>query len=561
MRYLEIRLAGSFRDTGSLVPGITPPSSRKSFRYDQFLETVQRVIASRKIQRVCIHCESDFAKSGFAGLQAVRTELMRMRNAGKELEFYAVEYGPGELFLASVCDSRFIHPLGSFALLGLASELLFFRKLLAETKIGIEIFRRGRYKSAADSLKHDRIDPLSKEQYDELLRQRWETLSMQSAEALGKPLRKIETALQDGIISASEAVHRGFCTAMTTPSEAHAKRAAVKMKPAKSFRLKGRYGRGKRIAVLCFEGAIVDGASRRLPLMGQALGDETFTAYIEKLRKNRRIVGVVLRINSGGGSATASENIYQALHRLSLEKPLYASMGTVAASGGYWISLAAKRSFAESLTVTGSIGVIRVMVNLRETLRRFGISTSTLKTHPSADFPSSLRKPNGDERRMLEEEMERIYRAFIERTATARKRQPAEIAPLAEGRVWSGHDAVRLGLVDEIGGLPDAIEDLRRSRGVPNARVEFYPRIRRSMLQRLLSSGAGGAGGAGSAGAAGIGATGLGAASGGNAADIADFFARPMPLESYDFLTSAVSALGTHLLHHPAALNVVDQDR
>jgi len=547
VRYLEIRLAGSFRDTGSLVPGFTPPSSRETFRYDQFLETVQRVINSRRIQRVSIHCEAGFTKTGYAGLQALRHELERLRKSGKELEFYAVEYGPGELFLASVCDTRYIHPLGSFALLGLSSELLFFRKLLAESKIGIEVFRRGRYKSAADSLKHDRIDPLSREQYDELQRQRWETLSMRSAEALGKPFKKIEAVLHDGVISAAEAVDKGFCTAMTTPSRLKAKRAAHKMKPAKAFRLKGRYGRGKRIAVLCFEGAIVDGRSRRLPLMGQAVGDESFSTYIEKLRKNRRVAGVVLRINSGGGSATASENIYTALQRLALEKPLYVSMGAVAASGGYWISLAAKRSFAESLTVTGSIGVIRILVNLRDMLRRFGVSVSTLKTHPSADFPSSLRKPTSDERRMLEQEMDRIYGAFIDRTAEARKRPPAEIAPLAEGRVWSGHDAVRLGLVDEIGGLPDAIEDLRRSLGIRTARVEFYPRIRRTVLQRLLSG-------------SGSGSSSSRSSAAGSPADIAEFFARPMPLEPDEFIQTAVRALGSQLLQNPAALNVVNQD-
>jgi protease IV len=557
VRYFEIRLAGSFRDTGPLVPGLAPPSSQDSFRYDQFLETVQRVIRSRKIQRVYIRCEASFTKAGYAGLEAVRRELERMRNSGKELEFYAMEYGPGELYLASVCDTRYIHPLGSFSLLGLSSELLFFRKLLAESKIGIEVFRRGRYKSAADSLKHDRVDPLSKEQYDELQRQRWETISMRSAEALRKPLKRLESAAEYGIISARAAVEKGFCTALTTPPEWQAKRRASKEKKAKPFRLKGRYGRGKHIAVLCFEGAIVDGRSRRLPLMGQAVGDENFTSYIEKLRKNRRVVGVVLRINSGGGSATASENIYQALQQLAMEKPLYVSMGTVAASGGYWLSLAARRSFAESLSVTGSIGVIRVLVNLHDMLRRFGISVSTLKTHPSADFPSSLRKPNSDERRMLEEEMDRIYQAFIERTAEARKRPPAEIAPLAEGRVWSGHDAVRLGLVDEIGGLPDAIEDLGRSLGITKARVAFYPRIRRTMLQRLLSNGAGS--GSAASGSAGLAVP--GAATDAGWADIKRFFTHPMPLEPDELMHTAVRVLGSHLLNNPAAFNVVNQDR
>ncbi|TVR92300.1 MAG: signal peptide peptidase SppA [Spirochaetaceae bacterium] len=553
MRYLEVRLAGSFRDTGPLVPGIAPPSSPQTFRYDRFLETVQRVIRSRRIQRVCIRCEPSFTKSGYAGLQAVRRELERLRNSGTELEFFAMEYGAGELYLASVCDVRCIHPLGSFSLLGLASELLFFRKLLAESKIGIEVFRRGRYKSAADSLKHDRIDPLSKEQYDELQRQRWETISMRAAEALRQPIKNLESQTERGVISAAEAVEKGFCTALATPSELQAKRSAAKEKPAKALRLKGRYGRGKRIAVLCFEGAIIDGRSRRLPLMGQAVGDENFSAYIEKLRKNRRIAGVILRINSGGGSATASENIYQALQRLAMEKPLYASMGTVAASGGYWISLAAQRTFAESLTVTGSIGVIRILVNLRDMLRRFGITASTLKTHQSADFPSSLRKPNGDERRMLEEEMERIYQAFIDRTAESRKRPPSEITPLAEGRVWSGHDAVRLGLVDEVGGLPDAIEDLRRSLGIRSARVEFHPRIRRTFVQRLLSS-------SGSTSMVDGGAR-MGVDIGGSSADVTNFFARPMPIEPDMLVQTAVRELGRHLLYNPAALNGVNQDR
>lgn len=547
MRYLELCLAGTFRDTGSLIPGISPPGSQKSFRYDHFLETVRHLCTTRRVRRILVHCEHGFSATNYGGLQAVRRELERLRNAGKELEFMAVHYGPGELYLSSVCDTRYIHPLGTFSVRGLSNEFFFFRKLLSEHKIGLEVFRRGRYKSAADTLRLDRIDHHTKEQYEELQRQRWEELSARSCEALGKPLRKLEAAMESGSLPAGEAVARGFVSGVLTLPQWRAQRVAAGEKPAKSHKAKGSYGRGKRIAVLCFEGAIVDGRSRRLPLIGQAVGDENFCGYIEKLRKSRRVVGVVLRVNSGGGSATASENIYQALERLALDKPLYVSMGAVAASGGYWISLAARRIFAERLSVTGSIGVIQVLFNVRELLRRYGVSVSTLKTHPSADFPSSLRKPSSEERKLLEQEIERVYQPFLARTATARNKPPAEIEPLAEGRVWSGYDAVRHGLVDELGGLPDAVEDMRRSLSLSKARVEFHPRIRRTLVQKLLS-------GSSSSPAAGH-------TFAADPSELLKVFASPLPVELETLLQSAVPGFGSHLLKHVAPFTLVNEHR
>jgi protease-4 len=231
---------------------------------------------------------------------------------------------------------------------------------------------------------------------------------------------------------------------------------------------------------------VVDGKTRRHPLLGEAVGSETFTAEVEKLRKARRVKGVVLRINSGGGSATASEDVLSALRRLAKEKPLVISMSEAAGSGGYWIACTGERLFVRETSLTGSIGVLVMLLSARTLLERLGITGSVIKSAEHADMGSVLRPPTETERKAVDTLVEAVYRDFISRVAGARALQRPRVERLAEGRIWSGRDAVARGLADETGGVTEAVDYLRRRLGLRRATVRFYPDTRPGLLQRIV---------------------------------------------------------------------------
>jgi protease-4 len=250
--------------------------------------------------------------------------------------------------------------------------------------------------------------------------------------------------------------------------------------------LRGRYGRGKRIAVLFLEGAVCDGESRRHPLFGTCFGDRTSSREIRKLADDKKVKAVVLRVNSPGGSAIASETIRGELAYLREKKPVVVSMANVAGSGGYWISTEAERVFADALTLTGSIGVLMLLLEVETVLRKHGVTTDAVETARLAGIGSPLRKMTREEHHLLETRVEQVYEDFLRRVATARSRTPEDTESVAGGRVWSGRDAVEVGLADELGGLPDAIEYLRRSLGKKRVSVHVYPEVKTSLLQRII---------------------------------------------------------------------------
>jgi protease-4 len=289
------------------------------------------------------------------------------------------------------------------------------------------------------------------------------------------------------MLSAEDALEEGWVHEIRTSDQLRREWKRQKHR-SRSVKKVGRsYGRGrKKIAVLVFEGAIIDGKSKRHPLLGQAVGAESFVPHVHKLADDSSVKGVVLRVNSGGGSAAASEDIRNALEELREKKPLVVSMSETAASGGYWISCGAERIFAHADTLTGSIGVITLHLAVQNFLKRYGINAESLRTGPHADLGSALRPITGEEKKLLDGTVERLYRSFIRRVADARNQDPRRVEKIAGGRVWSGSDALQEGLVDEVGGLVQAVDYLKGQLGLPKPKVVFYPRVRRSLIERLL---------------------------------------------------------------------------
>ena len=384
MKYAVVKLSGSYSETASQVRSLEATELVRSFRYDNFLIHVERILADRSIRKVLVDTHLDFQVSFVAGLEAVRRQLERLKGAGKQLFFYARAYGVPQLYLASAADMAVIHPLGSLQFLGLFRSFLFFKRLLARYKLGTEVIRRGRYKSAGDLVRTHKIDRYNREQYEAILDNNIAELRAKIGAGFGKGPEELDSLLEEW--------------------------KKEKLRSARAPKLGGSFGKGKRIAILVFEGSIVDGVSRFDPLSGQAIGAESYLPIVERLMKDRRIKGVIFRINSPGGSAIASEEIADALKRLGEKKPLIVSMS----------------------------------------------------------------------------EVDRLYRAFVEKVAASRKRPAEEIDKIAQGRVWAGGDACAVGLVDEIGGLTEAIAYLKGRLKIRRARVDFHPVVRRPFFERIL---------------------------------------------------------------------------
>jgi protease-4 len=490
MKYASITLSGRFAETEPQTRSLQAAAASNRFRFDTFLLAVEKILAGRNLRRVLIDCRPDFAPGLFGGAEAVREQLARLSRAGKEVHFYAREYDQLRLYLASACTSRLIHPLGRLSFLGLARPFLFFRNALDKQKVEPEIIRRGEYKSAGDRFRTDSLDKANAEQYQVYLDRLMEETRVAVEQGFNKSRSDLRELLKGTILTAEAARQEGWIDEIGTLSHWKAEWKREKLKEQKLKKLGSSYGKGrKEIAVLIFEGSIIDGESKQLPLLGQALGDSSFVPHIRQLAEDKSVKGVVLRINSGGGSATASEEILSALRELREKKPLVVSMSELAGSGGYWLALEAERIFAQSTTLTGSIGVITLLFTVQKLLKRVGITAETLRTAPFADLGSALRSLTKEERRMMQGLVDEVYHAFVQKVAKARGRGSREIEEVARGRVWSGFDAVTQGLVDEVGGVTQAIAYLQGDLGLRRCTVSFHPRLKRSLLQKLLMKG------------------------------------------------------------------------
>ncbi len=487
MKYAVLKLSGAYRETGPAVRSILSTRTERHFRFDHFLIRVEHILSSKRITTVLIDCAQDFHTMLAGGTESVREQLERLTSSGRETIFYTTEYGPVQLYLASACTRRMMHPLGTLSFLGLSRSFLFFKPAADRLRIESTILRRGKYKSAGDRFRTDRMDPFNREQYERYLNGAVREMGEKITAGIGKTEGDLDELIGGRILSAESAVEEGWVHEIRTSDQLRREWKRQKNRNRSMKKVRRSYGRGrKKIAVLVFEGAVIDGKSKRHPLLGQAVGARSFLPHVHKLADDSSVKGVVLRINSGGGSATASEDILNALTELGKKKPLVVSMSEAAASGGYWISCGAERIFAHANTLTGSIGVISLHLALQKLLKQYGINAESLRTGPHADLGSALRSITGEEKKMLDGTVEHLYRTFIRKVADARNRDPRQVEKAAAGRVWSGSDALQEGLVDQVGGLVLAVEHLKDRLGLPKAKVVFYPKIKRSLVERLL---------------------------------------------------------------------------
>ncbi|WP_221773472.1 signal peptide peptidase SppA [Ruficoccus amylovorans] len=415
--------------------------------------------------------------SGIAALREVREAVETFKASGKPVYAYAVDPTMRDYYLMSVADEVILHPFGLLSLNGLASEMIYFGDAFKKYGIGVQTTRVGKYKSAVEMFTGSKMSEPDRLQTTELLNDIWGDILGDVAQGRGLDPVQLR-ALSD---------EKGFFTGEMALSADLADRVAymdeviglleekVGYDPdLESFRQIGladyvriegfsggyRYG-GNQVAVVYAEGDIVDGEGMR----GQVGGDR-LARDLRYLRTNPDVAAIVLRVNSPGGSALASEVIQREMREAAEEKPVIVSMGSLAASGGYWISAYGDRIFAEPTTITGSIGVFGLFFNLEGLASEHGITFDGVKTSTYADLYTVSRPKTEQEMALVQQYTDFLYDAFIDKVAEGRDLSDEQVRRIAQGRVWSGTDAVGIGLVDEIGGLGDAIRYAAGQAGV-----------------------------------------------------------------------------------------------
>jgi protease-4 len=410
--------------------------------------------------------------SGYGALKELREAIQEFQKSGKPVIAYLAQADNRDYYVVSVADQILLNPFGLLAFRGLAAEGMFFKG--AEDKYGIEFtpVRHGKYKSAIEPFTRENFSPENREQLTAVLKTLWSEMLNAVAGARHLAPERLQALVdKEGLVSPQVAKANGLVTELAYEGEALDKLRLLTGKtakdkpipqvsireyarPAQEALAKTQHGKDK-IAVVYAEGVIVPGEGQP-GTEGQVAGDH-FARMIRKLRQRKDVKAVVLRVNSPGGSAEGSEVVLDELRRFGQDRPVIVSMGTVAASGGYFISMAARRIIAEPNTITGSIGVFGLTLNLKKLANNHGVTFDEVKTGALADLGTLSRPMTPEERAVLQNLVDRIYNEFVLRVSVCRKLATNRVDEIAQGRVWSGADAQKVGLVDEFGGLQQAI--------------------------------------------------------------------------------------------------------
>jgi protease-4 len=410
--------------------------------------------------------------SGYGALKELREAIQDFGKSGKPVIAYIADAGNRDYYLLSAADQILMNPFGLLAFRGLAAQGIFFKG--AADKYGVEFtpVRHGKYKSAIEPFTRENFSSQNREQLEELLKTIWDDMLSTAAGARKLAPEHLQALVdKEGLIRAQIAKAENLVTELAYEGEALDRlrrltgktvgsepipQVSIAEYAPEAQQAAARRQQGKdKIAVVYAEGVIVQGEGDPRA-DGQVAGDK-FARMIRELRGRKDVKAVVLRVNSPGGSAEASEVILDELRRFKTNRPVVVSMGTVAASGGYFISMAASRIVADPDTITGSIGVFGLTLNVKKFANDHGITFDTVKTGVMADLGTLARPMTPEEQAVLQNLVDHIYDEFVQRVALCRKLTTNRVDEIAQGRIWSGADALKVGLVDELGGLQQAI--------------------------------------------------------------------------------------------------------
>ncbi len=432
--------------------------------------------------------------ASLARAEELRDAIGYLQQNGKPVLCHMEDAGGSALFVCSAATKSLINPAGGIRFAGLSSTYLYFKGLLDKLGIKAEFIRIGKHKSAPERFTRTGPTETAKRNSIELLYQFERGLVDGIAEGRGLDPAQVRKGINGGPYVASEAIAVDFVNGAAFDDqlgkeldEVMGGSTAIVDSPFAKQQPET-FGVGRSLAVVYVDGDMVDGRSKTIPILGIKLaGSYTLADTLEQLRFSPTVGAVVLRIETPGGSAMAADVVWRQVELLAKVKPVIVSMGSVAASGGYYIAAPATEIYANPLTITGSIGIFYGKADIQGLMNKIGVDVTVYKTGPRADAESMFRPYTDDERRVLSEKVRQFYDVFIGRVAEGRDLSVADVDKVGQGRVWTGLQASQNGLVDHLGGLRQAMDKARKLGDLDdNAPVIQLPKIKTSLLGMLL---------------------------------------------------------------------------
>lgn len=457
-----------------------------TYGLDDILSSIQKAKENENIKGIYLQASS--LGASYASLQEIRNALLDFKESGKFIIAYADSYTQGLYYLSSVADKVLLNPKGMIEWRGIASTPLFYKDLLQKIGIEMQVFKVGTYKSAVEPFIATEMSPANREQVTAFITSIWGQVTEGVSASRNIPIDSLNVYADRMLMfyPSEESIQCGLADTLIYRNDVrNYLKKLVEIDEDDNLPLVGlsdmmnvkknvpKDKSGNVVAIYYASGEITD-------YPGSATSEDGIVGSkvirdLRKLKDDNDVKAVVLRVNSPGGSAFASEQIWHAVKELKAKKPVIVSMGDYAASGGYYISCVADTIVAEPTTLTGSIGIFGIIPNAKGLTDKIGLSYDVVKTNKYADFGNIMRPFNEDERSLLQMMITEGYDTFVSRCAEGRQMPKEAIEKIAEGRVWTGETAKKLGLVDELGGIDKALDIAVAKAGIEGYTVVSYP--------------------------------------------------------------------------------------
>lgn len=451
----------------------------------QIINAIENAKNDDKIKGISIN--TLLINGGIAQIQEIRDKLLDFKKSGKFVMAYADFYLQKNYYLCSVADSIFVNPVGEVDFKGLSTEILYFKDFEDKYGIKMEVIKHGKYKSAVEPFLTNKMSDANKEQITSFLNSIWNKITNDIAISRNKTPDELNS-IADNLLARNPelAIKNNMIDGELFNDEYENKlKSLVAIKPTDKLNkitLEDYISTGKgrikssasdKIAIVYAQGEIKYGKGDE-----NYVGQEKIIESLKKIRKDNKIKAIVFRVNSPGGSALASDLIWRELELTKKEKPLVVSMGNYAASGGYYISCNADKIIAEPTTITGSIGVFGMIPNVNKLADRIGINAEQVGTNKQSIGYSAFEPMSDDFHNVVKESIEDVYNTFVNRVSKGRNMTFVQVDSIAQGRVWTGTEALKNGLIDQLGNLNDAIKVAAELAEVSDYRTTSYPRFK-----------------------------------------------------------------------------------
>lgn len=480
--------AGQYKD-----PWISFLSDDKNIGLSDVINAIDIASMDDNIKGISIL--NNNSELGMAQTKDLRNALANFKKSGKFILAYANSYSQKEYYLNSVATKIYLNPMGELDFKGLSSEIMFYKDLQEKTGVKMEVIRHGKYKSAVEPFLEDKMSDANREQTTSLLQSIWNSViedisisrkisvTQLNQIANGLLARTPEMAQKEKLIdyiAYEDVYHDNIKKALKVKLNKDYNKISISDYTNKMISTANLTESEDKIAVIYAQGEIMSGEGNV-----NTIGEGSMRRSLQEARKDKNIKAIVLRIDSPGGNALTSDLIWREIELTKKVKPVVVSMGNYAASGGYYIACNANTIFAQDNTITGSIGVFGILPNFSQLTKKIGINIEQVKTHQNASDYSPFVPMEENFKNVTLEGIEHVYKTFVSHVAQGRKMSFAAVDSIAQGRVWSGSEALKIGLVDKIGGLNAAIVEAARLSKTQNYSTKNYPEYEENLDDML----------------------------------------------------------------------------